>query len=303
MPIIIPKTIPAYSILSDEFVNVMEPQRARTQDIRPLKIALLNLMPTKIETETQILRMLSNSPLQVTMTFLYPATHQAQNTPESHLFEFYTTFDHIKNQNFDGLIVTGAPLEQLAYQDVSYWDELQTIFSYANTHVTSTLCLCWGAFARAFTDYRIPKTLRTQKCFGVFSHTVEKQDALLRGINPVLKIPHSCHAVLDEDALRHHPDLEVLVSSPETGPVIFKSKDNRNIFITGHLEYDQGTLDQEYRRDLKKGLSIAPPFYEQDVPRFDWRSDGTLIFTNWLNYYVYQETPYNLDTLNQKEVL
>lgn len=299
MPIVIPKNLPAYKTLSNENVAVMDNLRASTQDIRPLEIVILNLMPLKLEAETQLLRLLSNTPLQVHATFLRTESYQATHTPPEHLQLFYKTFEEIKRQNYDGMIITGAPLEKMDYQQVKYWSELEEIFTFAQKHVTTTFHICWAALAGLYYHYGIEKHPLDEKRFGVFKHFSNRpSDSLLRGLNPEFYFPHSCHASLDCKEVQASDVLEVLVSSESLGPVIIKSRDNRNLFVTGHLEYDVNTLDKEYKRDVAKGQSIHKPvhYYDEfEVPHLTWRSTATLIFSNWLNYYVYQNTPYDLN--------
>ncbi|MGN0818864.1 MAG: homoserine O-succinyltransferase [Christensenellaceae bacterium] len=298
MPIIIPKDIPAFSVLKEENIFVMESVRAVTQDIRPIEIAVVNLMPTKIETETQLLRLLSNSPLQINTTFIKTATHESKNAPKSHLDKFYKTFDEVKNTHFDGMIITGAPVETLDFDKVDYWKELTTIMDYAKEFVTSTLFICWGAQAGLYYHYGIDKVLLKEKLFGVFSHRrVKVGDPLLKGADDVFYIPHSRHTQIDERALKKCEELEVLANSRIAGPSIIKSKDGRQIFILGHCEYDRDTLKNEYLRDIGKGLNIKKPvnYFSNDKTlevNMKWAGFANILYTNWLNYYVYQVTPY-----------
>lgn len=298
MPIVIPNGLPAYKILSAENVAVLTQARALSQDIRPLEIVILNLMPFKEEVETQLLRLLSNTPLQINVTFLTTDSYQGTHTPLTHLKSFYKTFKEIKSNKYDGLIITGAPLEQKDFKEVKYWDELTEIFDYANKHITSTIYICWAAFAGLYYHYGISKEVLKSKRFGVYQHHSQQPfDDLLRGLDQTYPIPHSCYAKIDTQAIEQHYQLEVLTSSDVLGPVIIKSKDQRHIFITGHLEYHQNTLHQEYLRDLEKGVEITKPCNYYDTtgqPLLNWRSSATLIFSNWLNYYVYQITPYDL---------
>lgn len=299
MPIVIPKDIPAYTALLHENIFVMHDERAFTQDIRPLEIAILNLMPTKVETETQFMRLLSNSPLQVNVTLLYTDTYKSKNTAAAHLDRFYKKFDDIKDKHFDGLIVTGAPVETLPFEEVLYWEELKKIFDFADSHVTSTIFICWGAQAALFHYYGIDKQLLPEKLFGIFPHKkmLDQHDPLLKGIDDVFYIPHSRHTTVDIEDVKKEPDLIVLSESEYTGLSIAKSRDNKRIFLTGHMEYDRNTLKTEYERDLAKGLSIKPPFnYFKDETlsevQVTWTSAANLFYTNWLNYYVYQVTPF-----------
>lgn len=299
MPIIIPKDIPAFSILKEENIFVMARARAITQDIRPIEIAIVNLMPTKVETETQLLRLLSNSPLQINVTFINTATHESKNVSKSHLDKFYKTFDEIKDRKFDGMIVTGAPVEHMPFEEVDYWKELTQIFDFADKNVTSTIYICWGAQAGLYYHYGIQKHPLDEKLFGIFSHKKCDIDPLLKGVDDNFYIPHSRHTkVLDED-IYACKDLEVLASSVEAGCSILKSKDNKKIFLTGHSEYDRDTLKNEYLRDKNKGLDIKPPknyFVDDSLTSVDmkWISTANLLYTNWLNYYVYQVTPFEL---------
>ena len=296
MPLVIPSTIPAYDVLNKENIFVMSKEHALRQDIRPIEILILNLMPTKIETETQLLRLLANTPLQVHVTFLTTESYSSQHTAKSHLDTFYVTFDAIKERKFDGMIVTGAPVEHLPFEAVKYWQELQEIFDYAETAVTNTIYICWGAYAALYYKYGISKIDRPAKCFGVFKHqVVEKTDGLLKGLDDVISIPHSSHCTVHDAEIDAHPELEALVKSSETGNTIIKSKNNRSIFITGHLEYDRYTLQKEYERDVAKGKPIAAPrYFDASTDASSWFASANLIYANWLNHYVYQITPYQL---------
>lgn len=296
MPIVIPKDIPAYDILDKENIFVMTPDRSEHQDIRPLEILILNLMPTKIETETQLSRLLSNTPLQVNLTLLVTKTHTSKNTSASHLEKFYKTFDEIKDLKFDGMIITGAPVEHLKYEEVEYWDELKTIFDYANTNVTSTIYICWGAQAALKYYYNIDKHPLKEKLFGVYPHRkMVKFEVLLNGIDDLFYVPQSRHTMIKDADILNCDDLIPLAKNSEAGITILKSKDNKKLFLFGHLEYDKFTLKNEYERDLNKGLEIKEPinyFNDGDVDVL-WRSTANILFSNWLNYYVYQVTPYN----------
>ena len=299
MPIVIPQDIPAYSALIRENIFVMRDERAFKQDIRPLEIAILNLMPTKVETETQFMRLLSNSPLQVNVTLLYTDTYKSKNTAAAHLDRFYKKFDDIRNKHFDGMIVTGAPVETLPFEEVLYWEELKQIFDFADKNVTSTIFICWGAQAALYHYYGIDKELLPEKLFGIFPHkkVLEQHDPLLKGIDDVFYIPHSRHTTVDIEKVRKEKDLVILSESENTGLSIAKSRDNKKIFLTGHMEYDRDTLKNEYERDLKRGLPIKPPVnYFADIERrkvnVTWTSAANLFYTNWLNYYVYQVTPF-----------
>ncbi len=299
MPIVIPKDIPAYDILDGENIFVMSNLRAQTQDIRPIEIAIVNLMPTKIETETQLLRLLANSPLQVNPTLVKTETYLSKNTSENHLNRFYTTFDKIKDKKFDGMIITGAPVETMKFEDVSYWDELTKIMDYAETNVTSTIFICWAAQAAMYHYYGIDKELLDDKLFGVFEHKkLIKFEKLLNGVDDVFYIPHSRHTKISDEKILKNPLLVPLCGSKDAGISVIKTHDNKKFFFTGHMEYDKFTLKTEYERDLEKKLKINKPVnYFTDDKCDDvnvlWRSTANIIFTNWLNYYVYQVTPYD----------
>ena len=301
MPIVIPKDIPAFSVLKKENIFVMPKKRAESQDIRPIEIAVVNLMPTKVETETQLLRLLANTPLQVNLTLIKTATYKSTNTSENHMERFYKTFDEVKDTRFDGMIVTGAPVENLDFKEVAYWEELKAIFDYADTMVTSTIYICWGAQAAMYHYYGIEKKPLPQKLFGVFKNRASvAYEPLLKGLNDTFSIPHSRYTEIDADAVRANKKLRVLAEGERSGISIVKSRDDRKFFFFGHSEYDRETLKNEYMRDKEKGLKIDPPenyFIDGDVNRIDmsWNSTGNLLFYNWLNHYVYQVTPYNLE--------
>ncbi len=301
MPIVIPKDIPAFSVLKKENIFVMPKKRAESQDIRPIEIAVVNLMPTKVETETQLLRLLANTPLQVNLTLIKTATYKSTNTSENHMERFYKTFDEVKDTRFDGMIVTGAPVENLDFKEVAYWEELKAIFDYADTMVTSTIYICWGAQAAMYHYYGIEKKPLPQKLFGVFKNRASvAYEPLLKGLNDTFSIPHSRYTEIDSDAVRANKKLRVLAEGARSGISIVKSRDDRKFFFFGHSEYDRETLKNEYMRDKEKGLKIDPPenyFIDGDVNRIDmsWNSTGNLLFYNWLNHYVYQVTPYNLE--------
>lgn len=304
MPIKIPADLPAASALEKENIFVMTEDRAESQDIRPLEIAIVNLMPTKIATETQLLRLLGNTPLQVNITLLRPAAHESTHVPASHLERFYQTFD--KKRHFDGMIITGAPVEHLDYQDVDYWDELAAIMRHAQRSAYSTLYLCWAAQAALHHFYGVPKYLLPQKMSGIFCHeSIFPASPLFRGFDDQFLIPHSRHTEIREKDILAQPDLRILSTSNEAGVAILEKKDRSQVFITGHFEYDRDTLDMEYRRDLSRGLSPQIPknYYPNDdsslEPKMTWRSHAHLFFSNWLNYYVYQGTPYVLDSLGE----
>ena len=296
MPIIIPKDIPAYNTLEEENVFVMHTERAMTQDIRPVDILILNLMPTKIVTETQLARLLANTCLQVNLTFIVPKDHISKNTAQSHLDKFYTTFDEIKDRHFDGLVVTGAPVEQMPFEDVDYWDELKEIFEYSKTNVTSTMFICWGAQAALYYFYGINKYPLDNKLFGIYPHRKAViHEVLLNGIDDVFYVPQSRHTYNKEEDLLSNPNLIPLGNSNLCGTTILKSKEYNQFFILGHLEYDKDTLKLEYERDLNKGLPIEKPinyFSENGDIDVKWRSTANILYSNWLNYYVYQITPF-----------
>jgi homoserine O-succinyltransferase len=302
MPVKIPDNLPASKILSDENIFLISESRASKQDIRPLKIAILNLMPTKTTTEVQLLRLLANNPLQVEIVLLHPKTHTSKNTPETHLVNFYKTFDDIKDSKFDGLIITGAPVEQLSFEEVNYWEELTQIMDWSLSHVYSTLHICWGAQAGLYYHYGIPKYPLKEKMFGVFSHKiVEKNTKLLLGFDDSFYVPHSRHTEVRSEDIKKVDSLKILAESDESGVHIVAAKGGRQFFITGHSEYDALTLKSEYDRDIAKGLLIDPPknYYPNDdtskIPAIKWRAHANLLFSNWLNYFVYQETPYDLN--------
>ncbi len=304
MPIKIPNELPACKTLTDENIFVMTETRALTQDIRPLKIAIVNLMPTKIDTETQLLRLLGNTSLQVETDLIRTASHQSRNTSREHLETFYKTFDEIKDRNYDGMIITGAPVEQLPFEEVEYWDELCRIMEWSKRHVHSTLHICWGAQAGLYYHFGIRKKPLPRKLFGVFPHQAERKNyILLRGFDDTFMVPHSRHTTVDRADIEACPELKILASSPEAGVYICSTDEGRQIFITGHSEYDPLTLEKEYLRDKNAGLPIAPPknYYPGDddtkPPMVTWRSHANLLYANWLNYMVYQTTPYDLEKL------
>lgn len=301
MPVRIPDDLPAKDVLMSENIFVMEERRAVHQDIRPLEIAVLNLMPTKIATETQLLRLLGNTPLQINITLFYPNSHQPKNTPEEHLLAFYQSFDQIRERKFDGLVITGAPVEHLPFEEVDYWQELQEIMDWSLGHVFATLHICWGAQAALYYHYGIPKQPIPQKQFGVFEHYVTRQNIkLLRGFDDTFYAPHSRHTEVERDAIERVSNLEILSQSRVSGVYLIISRDGHQVFVLGHPEYDPLTLHWEYQRDLRRGLPIAIPrnYYPDDAPDrppvVHWRGHANLLFSNWLNYYVYQETPYDL---------
>ncbi|MCD7775524.1 MAG: homoserine O-succinyltransferase [Clostridiales bacterium] len=304
MPIKIANELPAKAFLENENVFVMAEDRANSQDIRPLKILILNLMPTKIETETQLLRLLSNSPLQVEIELMQTATHVAKNTSKEHLTKFYKTFDDIKYEKFDGMIVTGAPLEQMEFEEVDYWPELCKIFEWAETNVYSTFYICWGAQAGLYYHYGLKKYPLPEKKFGVFEHhPLDLFHPLMRGLDDTYYVPHSRHTELRMSDIAKIKDLQILSYSPMAGVHLLSDMECRNFYSTGHSEYDADTLAKEYFRDKKKGLDIKIPYNyfpndnPEKTPVITWRSTGVLLFTNWLNYFVYQRTPYDLASL------
>lgn len=308
MPIKIPNNLPAVKTLESENIFVMTEKRAITQDIRPLKILLLNLMPKKIETETQLARLLGNTPLQVEMEFIHTKSHQSKNVAEEHLLAFYKTFDDIKDRYFDGMIITGAPVEHLAFEEVEYWAELCEIMEWTKTHVHSTFHICWGAQAGLYYHYGIQKHGVPEKMFGIFPHTVEyKQSILFRGFDETFMVPQSRHTTVNRADIEKVKALKILSSSKQTGVYAVSSKNGRQIFITGHSEYDADTLKNEYLRDLSQGKPIKIPanYFPNDdatqAPIVSWRAHANLLYSNWLNYFVYQTTPYDIEEVpNQK---
>ena len=312
MPIKIPNELPAVRVLEDENIFVMTETRAITQDIRPLRILLLNLMPTKIDTETQLSRLLSNTPLQVELYLMHMATHRSQNVAEEHLTSFYRTFDDYRDEYFDGMIITGAPVEKLRFEDVDYWDELCEVMEWTKTHVHSTFHICWGAQAGLYYHYGIDKQMLPEKLFGVFPHKADYvRSILLRGFDNVFNVPHSRHTTVLREDIEKVSALKILASSEEAGVYAVSSKHGRQIFITGHSEYDPRTLEKEYLRDKNAGLPISVPknYYPDDddtkEPLVTWRSHANLLYSNWLNYFVYQTTPYDIkqmDTFTAQDV-
>lgn len=304
MPIRIDNELPAKQKLEIENIFVMSNLRADTQDIRPLKIIILNLMPTKLETETQLLRLLSNSPLQLDVEFLQVATHKAKNVSKSHMDKFYKTFNEVKESKYDGMIITGAPVEQMEFEEVDYWDELCKIMDWSKTNVYSTFHICWGAQAALYYHYGIKKYKTPKKIFGIFPHTcLDDTHPLMRGLDDVYYVPHSRHTEIRMSDIAQVKDLQIISYSEEAGVHIVSDMECRNFFVTGHSEYDRDTLAKEYFRDLSKGLDIDMPvnyFPNNDtnlVPKMTWKGTANLIFNNWLNYFVYQKTPYDLSTL------
>jgi len=300
MPINIPDKLPAIDILKKEFIFFMKESDATHQDIRPLKIAIMNIMPVKITTETHLLRLLANTPLQLEIDLIHPHSHTSKNTSSEHLKTFYKTFNQIKHQKYDGLIITGAPVEHLDFEDVSYWGELQELMKWAEHNVTSTLYICWASQAGLYYHYNIPKYPLDKKMFGVFYHKVtNRKEPIVRGFDDYFLAPHSRYTEVKRKDIEKIKDLVIVSESDEAGVYIVASKDRKKVFVTGHSEYDPDTLKEEYERDVKKGLDINIPknYFPDDnpakAPIVKWRSHANLLFTNWLNYYVYQETPYD----------
>ncbi len=301
MPIKIPNELPAVKTLAEENIFVMTETRASGQDIRPLQLLVLNLMPTKIETETQLSRLLGNTPLQIEMELIHTVTHRAKNVAEEHLFSFYKTFDDVKDRTFDGMIITGAPVEKLNFQDVDYWEELCRILEWTKTNVHSTFHICWGAQAGLYYHYGVEKEPLAEKLFGVFPHTVEqKRSMLFRGFDDVFMAPHSRHTTVKRESIEAVPELRILASSADAGVYAVKNKTNSQFFVFGHSEYDKDTLKKEYLRDKSQGLPIEVPrnYFPGDddtkEPLVTWRAHANLLFSNWLNYFVYQTTPFDL---------
>ena len=301
MPIRIPNELPAVRTLTEENIFVMTENRAMTQDIRPLQILLLNLMPTKVDTETQLARVLGNTPLQIELELIAPAGHISKNTSQAHMLSFYKTFHEVQDRTFDGLVITGAPVEHLPFEEVEYWEELCEIMEWSKSHVHSTFHICWGAQAGLYYHYGIPKVPLEKKLFGVFHHVVErKSNMLFRGSDDVFMVPHSRHTTVRREDIEKAPELKILATSPEAGIYALATESGRQIFITGHSEYDARTLEQEYLRDKGQGKPIDVPknYYPNDddtqAPRMTWRSCANLLYSNWLNYFVYQTTPYDI---------
>ncbi|MFB7640498.1 homoserine O-acetyltransferase MetA [Peribacillus butanolivorans] len=302
MPIRIPEKLPAKEILEQENIFVMDEERATRQEIRPLNILILNLMPEKVKTEAQLLRFLGNTPIQVNISFLRLSTHESKNTSKFHLDQFYKSFDEIRSKKYDGLIITGAPVEKLEFTDVNYWEELQDIMNWSAENVTSTLHICWGAQAAFYHHYGIGKYELPEKCFGIYKHEVlEPNENLVRGFDDNFMAPHSRHTDIDYQKLVNHPELKILAQSDQAGVLIAASVDGRRIMVTGHFEYDAETLGEEYKRDRERGINTQLPenYYPDNdptkVPLHRWKSHCSLMFSNWLNYYVYQLTPYEWD--------
>lgn len=306
MPLNLPDKLPAIDLLKEENIFVIDNSRASTQDIRPLKIVILNLMPIKITTETDLIRLLSNSPLQIEVSFMKLKSHTSKNTPIEHMKAFYRDFECMRNEKFDGMIITGAPVEHLEFEDVNYWDEIQDIFNWTRTHVTSTLYICWAAQAGLYHHYVIPKYPLDKKMFGIFEHHIcegMSKLPIFRGFDDVFFVPHSRHTEVRRADIEKHPELTIISESDDSGVHIVMARGGREFYVTGHSEYSPYTLDTEYRRDLGKGLPIDMPknyYRDNDLekgPLVRWRSTANLLFSNWLNYYVYQETPYDINQI------
>jgi homoserine O-succinyltransferase len=306
MPIRIPKGLPAYETLSNENVFVMSDTHADSQDIRPLRILILNLMPKKIETETQYMRLLSNTPLQVDVELMHVKSHRAKNTSENHLSSFYRTFDQVRDCRYDGLIVTGAPVEHLEFEQVDYWQELCDIMEWSKSNVFSTMHVCWGACAGLYYHFGVPKYPLDGKRFGIFPHRVERVNSqLMKGFDEGFLVPHSRHTEIHREDVLKNPNLEILASSDEAGVAIVANRNGRQYFVMGHCEYDRNTLADEYFRDVAKGLDVEVPYHyfpdddPSKVPVFNWRCHANLMYSNWLNYCVYQRTPFDLNELQR----
>ena len=304
MPLNLPDKLPAIELLKEENIFVIDTSRATQQDIRPLRIVILNLMPLKITTETDLVRLLSNTPLQVEISFMKIKSHTSKNTPIEHMKTFYTDFDQMRHEKYDGMIITGAPVEQMDFEEVTYWEEITEIFDWARTHVTSTLYICWAAQAGLYHHYGVPKHDLPHKMFGIFEHTVNRPLLpIFRGFDDVFYVPHSRHTEIRREDIERCPELDILSESPEAGVYMVMARGGREFFVTGHSEYSPYTLDGEYKRDLAKGLPIDMPrnYYRGDDPSqpplVRWRAHANLLFSNWLNYYVYQETPYDINEI------
>lgn len=301
MPVRVPLSLPAVETLREENIFIIDEQRASSQDIRPLRIGILNLMPLKIMTETDLLRLISNTPLQIELDLIDTTSHESRNTPREHIEEFYKTFDDIRNQNYDGFIITGAPVEKVKFEEVDYWAELQEIFDWVRVHVTSTLYICWAAFAGLYHHYGINKIVLDRKISGVFPHHInDRKNPIFRGFDDEFFVPHSRFCSISAKDIQNVPGLKILSESDESGIYMVMARNGREFFITGHSEYSPGTLDFEYRRDIAKGMNpdIPAHYYRNDNPDMEpvvrWRSHANLLFSNWLNYFVYQETPYDI---------
>lgn len=304
MPLRLPDKLPAIELLKKENIFVMDDSRATSQDIRPLRIVILNLMPLKITTETDLVRLLSNTPLQMEIYFMKLKSHTSKNTPIEHMMMFYKDFDVLEKEKFDGMIITGAPIEHLEFEDVEYWNEISKIFAWADTHVTSTMYICWAAQAGLYYHYGVPKYQLPKKMFGIFQQqTLQPQIPLFRGFDDVFYMPHSRHTEVRREDIEKHNELEIVAESPDSGVSIVMARGGRQIFVTGHMEYSPYTLDSEYRRDLGKRDDVDMPknYYRdndpQKAPNVTWRAHANLLFSNWINYYIYQETPYNIEEI------
>lgn len=305
MPLRLPDNLPAIELLEKENIFVMDENRAHGQDIRPLEIVILNLMPLKITTETDLLRLLSNTPLQLDITFMKLVSHTPKNTPIEHMRMFYIPFERLRDKRFDGMIITGAPVEQMEYEDVSYWDEISEIFTWAKTHVTSTLYICWAAQAGLYHHYGVPKHNLDRKMFGIFKHHITTETILpiFRGFDDMFRMPHSRHTEVRREDIVKHKELNIIAESYESGVGIVMARDGREFFITGHMEYNPDTLDKEYKRDMGKRDDVDMPqnYYRNDNPddgpQVRWRAHANLLFQNWINYYVYQATPYDISLI------
>ena len=304
MPLRLPDKLPAINLLKKENIFVMDNTRATSQDIRPLRIVILNLMPLKITTETDLVRLLSNTPLQMESYFMKLKSHTSKNTPIEHRMMFYKDFDVLAKEKFDGMIITGAPIEHLEFEEVEYWEEISKIFAWADTHVTSTMYICWAAQAGLFYHYGIPKYHLSKKMFGIFKqYTLQPQIPLFRGFDDNFSMPHSRHTEVRREDIDKHKELEIVAESPESGVSIVMARGGRQIFVTGHMEYSPYTLDSEYRRDLGKRDDVEMPknYYKDNdphqAPLVTWRAHANLMFSNWINYYIYQETPYNIEDI------
>ena len=304
MPLRLPDKLPAIELLKHENIFVMDDSRAHMQDIRPLKIAILNLMPLKITTETDLIRLLSNTPLQLEISFMKLKSHTPKNTPIEHMMMFYRDFEQMRKEKYDGMIITGAPVETLDFEDVNYWDEMTDIFTWARTHVTSTLYICWAAQAGLYYYYGIPKYPLAKKMFGVFPQVpLEPQLPIFRGFDDVFQMPHSRHTEIHREDILGHPDLKLIAESPDCGVSMVMAREGREFFITGHLEYAPNTLDNEYKRDrgVRDDVEMPCHYYRDDNPAngplVSWRAHANLLYSNWINYYVYQETPYDINEI------
>lgn len=305
MPLRLPDKLPAIELLKKENIFVMDNTRATTQDIRPLKIVILNLMPLKITTETDLVRLLSNTPLQLDISFMKLKSHTPKNTPIEHMMMFYRDFETMRNEKFDGMIITGAPVETYDYEEVTYWDEIRTIMTWARTHVTSTMYICWAAQSGLYCHYGIPKYPLEKKMFGIFrQYTLQPQMPIFRGFDDVFFMPHSRHTEIRREDIDKCPDLSVIAESPESGVSIVMARGGREFYVTGHLEYAPDTLDREYRRDLgvRDDVGVPVNYYRDNNPELEpvvtWRAHANLLYSNWINYYIYQETPYDIDEIS-----